>query len=48
MTEENRAELRARIAHYRQMMRQLDDPALRKALEHLIRLTEEKLGDGKP
>ena len=39
------AELRAKIAHYRQMLGLIDDPALREALEHLIRLANEKLGD---
>jgi len=44
MTEESPAELRAKIAHYRQMLRTVDDPALRKALEELIHATRDKLG----
>lgn len=43
MDNNNPANLRARINHYRQMLRQVDDPPLREALEVLIRLTQERL-----
>jgi DNA-directed RNA polymerase specialized sigma24 family protein len=43
MEENNPPNLRARLTYYRQMLRDLDDPALRDALGVLIRLTQEKL-----
>src|SRR5690348_12829494 len=43
MDENHPANLRARISHYRQMQRLVDDRALSEALEELIRLTQEKL-----
>jgi anti-sigma factor ChrR (cupin superfamily) len=43
MDEENPATLRAKIGHYRQMLRMVDDPALCEALAVLISVTQEKL-----
>lgn len=40
---DNPSELRATIAHYRQMLRHVDDPILRDAIGHLIRLKQAKL-----
>jgi len=51
MADENPALVRARIIHYRQLLQEVDDdPELRRALEELIRLTNEKLAglDRKP
>lgn len=45
MDQENPANLRARISHYRQMMRLLDDPEVCESLEALIRLLEQKIAD---
>ena len=48
MDEENPAILRAKISHYRQMLRMVDDPALCKALAVLISVTQEKLANFAP
>jgi DNA-directed RNA polymerase specialized sigma24 family protein len=45
MDEENPASLRAKISHYRQMLRMVDDHALHEALAVLIRVTQEKLAN---
>ena len=37
------AQLRAKILRYRELLRQVQDPALRDAIGELIRLTNEKL-----
>jgi hypothetical protein len=37
------SDLRAKILHYRELLRNVNDPALREALRELIRLTNEKL-----
>ena len=45
MDQENPANLRAKINHYRQMMRLLDDPAVCESLEAVIRLAEQRIAD---
>jgi hypothetical protein len=42
------AELRAKILRYRELLRRVDDPVLREAVEELIRLTNEKLNGHDP
>jgi rubrerythrin len=37
------AELRAKILRYRELLKRVDDPAVREALRELIRQTNEKL-----
>jgi hypothetical protein len=43
MAENHPAELRAKILRYRELLRKVDDPAAREALQKLIRLASEKL-----
>lgn len=43
MADNDRAELRAKILRYRELLQEADDPVLREALRDLIRLANEKL-----
>jgi hypothetical protein len=45
MADEHPAELRAKIIHYRELLRRVTDTAAREALEDMIRHTEEQLND---
>jgi hypothetical protein len=40
---EKQGPLHAKLLRYRELLRQVDDPAVREALQDLIRLTNEKL-----
>lgn len=48
MNDDELKELRAKILHYRELLRQTADPALREAIEDLIRLANEKLNGHAP
>lgn len=43
MNDDELKELRAKILHYRELLRQTDDPVLRAVIEDLIKLANEKL-----